>query len=285
MARSTRNSIWAAVGTGLLLWFLLLLLSSHAAARDTGCLKLWHSYRGDERAALDELIREWNGKHPELRVEPLALPYDAYANKLTSAIPRGHGPDLFISAHERIGDWAESGLGDELVGRIESFFRGIGVETANVDELFFHQWMDTRYADLLAIFGRCGYEWIWQEHELDGDIYKDLQDFTLRDWIIQARESLANEGITFGFCEPQFRQAYLEFMDTHLTGYEGWRQMAREYVDGEGDPRLRILAFRGDEVMGFTQLAKETSWYIAATGVREELRRKRIGPVLVYLAL
>ncbi|GAG49795.1 unnamed protein product, partial [marine sediment metagenome] len=76
-----------------------------------------------------------------------------------------------------------------------------------------------------------------------------------------------------------------DFMDTHLNGYKGWREMARDYVAGEGDPRLRILAFRGDEVVGFTQLAKETSWYIPATGVRTDLRRKRIGPVLVFLAL
>ncbi len=182
-------------------------------------------------------------------------------------------------------DWTDSGVGDELVGRIESLFRRIGVETVKIEQLFFRSWMDTRYADLLAIFERCGYQWIWQEHELDGDIYKDLRGFTLPDWIIQARESLAAERITFGFCEPELRRAYLEFMDTHLAGYKGWRQMARDYVDSEGDPLLRILALRGEEAVGFTQLAKETSWYIPATGVREDLRRKRIGSVLVYLAL
>jgi len=201
---------------------------------------------------------------------------------------------IFAGAHGKTGwiprlalhpDRAAGGLGEELVGRIEAFFRAGGVETAKVEGLFFHSWMDTRYTDLLAIFERCGYEWTWQEHELDGDVYKDLGGFTLPVWILNARNSLAAEGITFGFCEPHLRQAYLEFMDTHLAGYGGWRKRARDYVDEGGDPRLRILALRGDEVVGFAELAKETSWYIPATGVREDLRRRRIGPVLVHLAL
>ncbi|MHA1568665.1 MAG: extracellular solute-binding protein, partial [Alphaproteobacteria bacterium] len=73
-------------------------------------ITLWHSYRGREKAALEELIRRWNASHPEAPVAPLAVPFEAFANKLTSAIPRGQGPDLFIAAHERIGDWAEAGL-------------------------------------------------------------------------------------------------------------------------------------------------------------------------------
>ena len=40
----------------------------------------------------------------------VAVPYDAFADKLTSAIPRGNGPDLFIYPHDRIGDWADAGM-------------------------------------------------------------------------------------------------------------------------------------------------------------------------------
>ena len=39
----------------------------------------------------------------------VAVPYDSFADKLTSAIPRGNGPDLFIYPHDRIGDWADAG--------------------------------------------------------------------------------------------------------------------------------------------------------------------------------
>ncbi len=73
-------------------------------------LKLWHTYRGTEEEALQQLVERWNSQNPETPVESLALPYDAYTSKLTSAIPRGHGPDVFIAAHERAGDWVRSEL-------------------------------------------------------------------------------------------------------------------------------------------------------------------------------
>ena len=73
-------------------------------------LILWHSYRVKERAALEQTVKSWNdgarGKLP--RIKLLAVPYDAFPDKITAAIPRGHGPDLFIFAHDRVGDWAES---------------------------------------------------------------------------------------------------------------------------------------------------------------------------------
>jgi arabinogalactan oligomer/maltooligosaccharide transport system permease protein len=76
----------------------------------SSAITLWHSYRGTEQQALDAVIAEWNETHPDQPVLALSVPYDAFTNKLTSAIPRGNGPDLFIAAHERIGDWVASGL-------------------------------------------------------------------------------------------------------------------------------------------------------------------------------
>jgi len=73
-------------------------------------LVLWHAYRAAERTALEAAVKRWNdgerGKLP--RIHSLAVPYDAFPDKITAAIPRGHGPDLFIFAHDRVGDWAES---------------------------------------------------------------------------------------------------------------------------------------------------------------------------------
>ena len=87
---------------------LLAVLSSGWAAPTE--LTIWHSYRGDERTALEQLLTEYDEAHPEIRVVPLALPYDSFVTKLESAAPRGNGPDLFISAHERIGSWVGSGM-------------------------------------------------------------------------------------------------------------------------------------------------------------------------------
>ncbi|MDP8257789.1 MAG: extracellular solute-binding protein [Candidatus Alcyoniella australis] len=95
---------------------LLLLLPTAAWAAP---ITLWHSYYGAERDALESIVLEWNAAHPEDLVRPESVPYEAYANKLSSAIPRGHGPDLFIFAHERIGDWAASGLIQPLDERLD----------------------------------------------------------------------------------------------------------------------------------------------------------------------
>lgn len=71
---------------------------------------LWHAYRGDEEKALGQLAREFQARE-SVRVEVLAIPFEAYAAKLTAAIPHAHGPDLFIDAHERLGSY----LKDKLV--------------------------------------------------------------------------------------------------------------------------------------------------------------------------
>ncbi|MBI2572099.1 MAG: extracellular solute-binding protein [Candidatus Schekmanbacteria bacterium] len=83
-------------------------LTGDAAAKDT--LVLWHAYRGEERAALESVIATFNAGSASAHVDLLAIPYDAFADKITAAVPRGKGPDLFIFAHDRIGGWAESKL-------------------------------------------------------------------------------------------------------------------------------------------------------------------------------
>ncbi len=74
-----------------------------AAARP---IKLWHSYRGAEERALQEVVASFR----DAEVELLAVPNDAFSAKLSAAIPLGDGPDLFIDAHERLGDYARQGL-------------------------------------------------------------------------------------------------------------------------------------------------------------------------------
>jgi maltose-binding protein MalE len=96
-----------------------LALSILAAIAIAGCARpsasgdavvLWHSYQGDERAALEAIAEDFNRANPDLRVELISVPYDAFADKITNAIPNGNGPDLFVFAHDRIGDWVATGL-------------------------------------------------------------------------------------------------------------------------------------------------------------------------------
>jgi arabinogalactan oligomer/maltooligosaccharide transport system substrate-binding protein len=79
-------------------------------------LTLWHTYRDAEKDALEEVVADWNatdaGKKSPVKLE--ANPYDGFADKLSTAIPRGNGPDLFIFAHDRVGGWAKSKLVEPL---------------------------------------------------------------------------------------------------------------------------------------------------------------------------
>ena len=90
-------------------------------------LVVWHGYRGGEKTAFEKVVEAYNGKMAgKVKVKTLAVPYDAYPDKITAAVPRGKGPDVFIFAQDRMGGWVEAGntiepidfyLDDELIGR------------------------------------------------------------------------------------------------------------------------------------------------------------------------
>ncbi len=93
------------------LLILILLLFGCSPAPGTGpeVVTLWHAYRGAERDAIDGIVADFNASHA-LQIEALAVPSKAYRSRLMSAIPRGNGPDLFINAHEVVGEWSNSHL-------------------------------------------------------------------------------------------------------------------------------------------------------------------------------
>lgn len=74
-------------------------------------LVVWHAYRGDEKAAFEKVVAEYNAANAAsgVKVATLAVPYDAFADKITAAVPRGKGPDIFIYAQDRLGGWVEAG--------------------------------------------------------------------------------------------------------------------------------------------------------------------------------
>ena len=104
-----------------------LLLSGWALAEPIE-LTVWHAARGDERAAIESLLAEYDEAHPELTIAPLALPYESFNNKLEAAAPRGNGPDLFIGAHERVGTLAALNIVTPIVGLEEALYHPATVE-------------------------------------------------------------------------------------------------------------------------------------------------------------
>jgi len=99
---------------------LALLALTACASSDDGreAVVLWHSYAGEERAALEEVATAINERSTEFRLVLVSVPHEALADKLTNAIPNGNGPDLFIyPGHDRIGDW----VAGELIEPIEYY--------------------------------------------------------------------------------------------------------------------------------------------------------------------
>jgi arabinogalactan oligomer / maltooligosaccharide transport system substrate-binding protein len=91
-----------------------LALTSACAPRSSGKraeLVIWHSYRGREKEALEKVAALYSAaaKPGTRAVRAVAVPNDAFADKISAAVPRNKGPDLFIFSHDRLGGWVESG--------------------------------------------------------------------------------------------------------------------------------------------------------------------------------
>ena len=84
-------------------------LGAASVAQAATDLVVWHAYRGDEKAAFEKVVGMYNAKQKDVAVKTLAVPYDAYADKITASVPRGKGPDVFIFAQDRLGGWVEAG--------------------------------------------------------------------------------------------------------------------------------------------------------------------------------
>jgi arabinogalactan oligomer/maltooligosaccharide transport system permease protein len=113
----------------LALWLAAWVAPRAAAAAS---VRLWHAYRGDEERALAEVVASAAEK-----VELLGVPHDAFAAKLGAAVPLGEGPDLFIDAHERLGDYRELGLvapaGDALGPAPERDYEPLALAAVSLD--------------------------------------------------------------------------------------------------------------------------------------------------------
>src|SRR5437588_4213471 len=87
----------------------LALATLAAAPAGAAEIVVWHAYRAGEKSALEKVAAAYNASHPSTKVTTLAVPYDAFADKISAAVPRGKGPDVFIYAQDRLGGWIEAG--------------------------------------------------------------------------------------------------------------------------------------------------------------------------------
>ncbi|HLN93019.1 MAG TPA: extracellular solute-binding protein, partial [Thermoanaerobaculia bacterium] len=90
---------------------LLTLVASAGVPLLAADLVVWHAYRAEEKEALEKVVAAYNASPAAkgTHVTTLAVPYDAFADKISAAVPRGKGPDIFIYAQDRLGGWIEAG--------------------------------------------------------------------------------------------------------------------------------------------------------------------------------
>jgi len=98
----------------LLAVFLLLLsvpLPGHAQEKKEVDLQIWYGYRAAERTALEQAVAAYNKARAGTGVKATLrnIPSDAFTDKISAAVPRGVGPDVFIFPQDRLGGWVESG--------------------------------------------------------------------------------------------------------------------------------------------------------------------------------
>ena len=70
---------------------------------------VWHAYRGREKDAFEKVLKEFSTRFPGFDMDVQEVPFSALRDKIVVTIPRGTGPDLFVYAHNNIGDWLLKG--------------------------------------------------------------------------------------------------------------------------------------------------------------------------------
>lgn len=74
-------------------------------------VQVWHGYRAAEREGLEKVVEAYNAAKASsgVKVTLRPIPSDAFTDKISTVVPRGLGPDVFIFPQDRLGGWVESG--------------------------------------------------------------------------------------------------------------------------------------------------------------------------------
>jgi arabinogalactan oligomer/maltooligosaccharide transport system substrate-binding protein len=110
-----------------------------AALAQDNKVVVWHAYRGAEKTAFEKVIAAYNARpSTKVKAEPLAIPYDAFSDKITATVTRGKGPDVFIFAQDKMGGWIEAGNTIEPI----DFYVDAGVKSkylpTTIDAMTYH---------------------------------------------------------------------------------------------------------------------------------------------------
>ena len=90
-------------------------------------ITIWHSYHPDENEekAFNQILELYKAQNPDVTVDVLYVPFDQLANKWSTEVAAGGGPDMFTMPNDDLGNWIRGGLVapvDEFVaGKLDGF--------------------------------------------------------------------------------------------------------------------------------------------------------------------
>ncbi|MES1240242.1 MAG: extracellular solute-binding protein [Acidobacteriota bacterium] len=86
----------------------LSLLAVPGWAQERKEIAVWHSYQGAARMAFERLVDGFRTKEG-WTAAPVAVPADLLPSRVAALVPKGEGPDVFLSTQERLGGWVQAG--------------------------------------------------------------------------------------------------------------------------------------------------------------------------------
>ncbi len=81
-----------------------------------GTITLWHAWRENEIASLEEVIRTFQAKYPDVKFDVLYVPFDELRGKFETTATMGGGPAILIAPAEWGPILADAGLVADLSG-------------------------------------------------------------------------------------------------------------------------------------------------------------------------
>ena len=122
LSRSWRNRIVAGTAIAGMLVAGGALPAAHAATSHAGTsITLWAPYSGPDRDAFISLVSGFNSSQSAVQVNYDQQSFTSYAQKLTTALSAGKGPDMWVTDNTGMTTFAEQGVLQPLEKSVKSF--------------------------------------------------------------------------------------------------------------------------------------------------------------------
>ena len=177
-------------------------------------VNVWHAYRGDEAAAIEQAAEQW-GEANGVSVKTVAIPFGAFDSKVETAVPRGNGPDLFIAGHASLGKWDAMKLVQPMESSQLAGHRAATREAVQVSGRFLG--LPLAYKSVLLLY--------------DPERVTEVPKTT--DELIAAARALTGDGqfgLAYQASEPYFHGAWMHAFGGQAIGPDGVHLDAPEHA-------------------------------------------------------